>query len=451
MQAATVEAIKKAQQMFGVYHEQKQDTSGRFDVAAYLGHYGVAYKIKGNGGATIYQLDCCLFDSAHVRDAAVIQQADGQLGYKCFHDSCQGKGWREARQVISGTDNLNDFMPGKQAPRTDKTEDKPALTIVTMGEIHRMKKEFPKPLIEGLLEPGDSLLITGQGGLGKSLVTLSLALSVAAGKRLFDQFAIDEPHAVFLLQSENSLKATKQRLSALVRGHSGRADFPDYEAALDRIFTAMIKDDCRIAGNVLDPTFAGILTESLQATKADLLILDPLISYHRQQENDNTGMREALDELTRIVGPDTAIVVTHHHGKGEHTGAHQARGATAILDWSRGVITLNRQRHETKNLIKCTHTKAGNFEKAQTFLLEVEGASVVAVEPDIVCPPSKVVEILTDLGGMAESKNQFVKSITETCEVSRRTALEAINKAEDFGFVKVEHSGSAYVYRCVSQ
>ena len=101
-----------------------------------------------------------------------IQQVDGRLGYKCFHDSCQSKGWREARQVISGTDNLKDFMLGEQAPRTDKAGDKPELTIVTMGEIHRMKKEFPEPLIDGLLERGDSLLISGQGGLGKSLLAI---------------------------------------------------------------------------------------------------------------------------------------------------------------------------------------------------------------------------------------------------------------------------------------
>ena len=441
MEAATWESIEKAEAMFGVHHQpDPNSTTGSVDVAAYLDHYGIPYHIKGNGTGTIYQLNHCVFDESHVNDAGILQKANGQLAYKCFHDSCIGKGWKDARQVISGADSLAGFMPGWTADSKAATEKEPQpdITIVTLGEIHRMKREFPAPLIDGLLEPGDSLLISGQGGLGKSLVTLSLSLSVAAGKRLFDNFAIKEPHAVLLLQSENSLKATKDRLTALLFGHRDRADYEDYKSAMDRIFTGMIEDDCRIAGDILKPDFADILRESLEATKADLLVLDPLISYHRQQENDNTGMREALDELTRIVGPKTAIVVTHHHGKGDHTGANQARGATAILDWARGIITLNRQAHESRNLIKCEHTKAGNFKKARKFLLEVDGAAVVPVEDDIACPPSKVVEILADLGGTADSKNQFVKNICEACEVSRRTALEAIDKAADFGFVKVE-------------
>jgi len=63
---------------------------------------------------------------------------------------------------------------GKEYSDTPGEEGKPPndITIVTLGEIHRMKREFPPPLIDGLLERGDSLLISGQGGLGKSLVTL---------------------------------------------------------------------------------------------------------------------------------------------------------------------------------------------------------------------------------------------------------------------------------------
>ena len=395
-------------------------------------------------------MDHCVFDSSHTKDAAVMQQADGRLAYHCFHDSCQGQGWKQARQTISGIDNLKKFMPGQQAAQVS-TDRPPAeqIEIVTMGEIYRMKREFPPPVIDGLLERGDNLLISGQGGLGKSHITLAVALSVAAGKPLFDRFEVSEPHPVLLFQSENSLKATKTRLLALVKTHQGRADYKDYEAALDRIFTSMIEDDCRISGNVLDPTFAEILIESLQATKAILLILDPLISFHRQQENDNVGMREALDELTRFVGPDVSIIVSHHHGKGDHVGANQARGATAILDWARGIVTLNKQKHETKNLIRCQHTKAGNFKNAKDFLLEVTGPCVESVESDILCPPSKVVRILTDLGGKASSKNEFVKAITEACEVARRTAQEAITEAEKLGFIRVRKNGKSYEYSTV--
>ncbi len=450
MEAATWEAIEKAEKMFGGKQEAKQETLGIFDVAAYLNYYGIAFNVKNNGSRTIYQLEQCLFDSSHGKDGAVMQSPEGQLGYKCFHDGCQGKGWSQARAKISGNDNLKQFMPGGKQERKD-LEEELNLVIVTAGEVDKMIKKFEDPLIDGLLEIGDSLLVSGEGGLGKSLVTLSVGLSVASGKRVFDKFEVTKPQPVLLIQSENSLKATKMRLNALLESLKGRVDFRDYKAGMDNIFMVMSNDDIRVSGDVLNPKFAKVVRDSIEATKAEFLILDPLISYHRQQENDNTGMREALDELTRIVGPKVSVMVSHHHGKGDHTGANQSRGATAITDWARGIITLNRQRHESKNLIKCKHTKAGNFEKAQDFLLEVDGPAVVPVEPDIICPPSRVVEILTEMGGIAESKNSLVKSLCEAADVSRRTALDAINKADDFGFVKVEQRGSAYVYTCLCQ
>jgi len=448
MNSATLEAINKAGKMFAQSSGiQAVNKSGHVDVAAYLDHYGLDYKVKYSGNRTFYALKCCPFDSSHVNgDAAISQSTDGMLGFKCFHNSCQGKGWKEVREAISGSDSLKEFMVGMPEVQKADNEPQPEVTIVTLGEINSMERVFPPPLIDGLLERGDSLLISGQGGLGKSLLTLSAGLSVAAGKRVFDQFNVDEPHGVLLLQSENSLKATKNRLEALVCVHKNKPDYSHYQAALDRIFTTMIGDDCRLAGDVLNADFAQILKAGLKATEADLLILDPLISYHSQGENDNSGMRQVLDQLTKIVGPDTATIVTHHHGKGEHTGAHQARGATAILDWARGIITLNKQKHESKNLIRCEHTKAGNFQRAPAWILEVQGPSVVAVEPDILCPPSKVVEVLRELGGTAGSKNQFAKAIMDSYGVSRRTALEAINKAQGFGSVSSKSDGSAYVY-----
>ena len=124
-----------------------------------------------------------------------------------------------------GTDENNN--------KQDDSTDTDNISIVTLGEIHRMRKEFPEPLIEGLLERGDNLLISGQGGLGKSLVTLSVAISVAAGKKAFHQFRVDKPHHVLLLQSENSIKATRNRLEALMFAHKNRVDFPEYKVALD--------------------------------------------------------------------------------------------------------------------------------------------------------------------------------------------------------------------------
>lgn len=219
--------------------------------------------------------------------------------------------------------------------------------------------------------------------------------------------------------------------------------------ALDRIFTTMIDKDCRISGDLLNIQFQDDLKAAIQATEAGLLILDPLISYHTQEENDNAGMRKSLDALTAITGEHTSVVITHHHGKGQHEGQNMARGATAILDWARGILTLTRQPHENKQLIKVDHTKAGNFQSSPSFLLEVAGPCVIPVEPEVLAPPSKIVEVIRNLGGLVDTQNEFVKCIMETCSVSRKTAQDAICRTEEMGLIRELKRGRKRSYETV--
>ena len=51
------------------------------------------------GGVTKYILQCCPFNADHKnKDAAVFELADGSYGFKCFHNSCSDKHWREFRE-----------------------------------------------------------------------------------------------------------------------------------------------------------------------------------------------------------------------------------------------------------------------------------------------------------------------------------------------------------------
>ena len=91
----------------------KKKSSGRVNIPKYLDHYGISYKIKQNGIGMLHCLEHCLFDSAHVNnEASIIQQTTGMLLYQCFHNSCKGRTWKDARSIISGDDSLVQFMEG---------------------------------------------------------------------------------------------------------------------------------------------------------------------------------------------------------------------------------------------------------------------------------------------------------------------------------------------------
>jgi hypothetical protein len=71
------------------------------DLAAWMAAHGVTVRrTKDWNGAVLHELDTCPFNPEH-RDgeARIIQFPSGALDFGCFHDSCQGKKWRELRAL----------------------------------------------------------------------------------------------------------------------------------------------------------------------------------------------------------------------------------------------------------------------------------------------------------------------------------------------------------------
>ncbi|MFZ0931364.1 MAG: hypothetical protein WAN11_22360 [Syntrophobacteraceae bacterium] len=95
-------------------------SSGNFRLAEYLDKYNIPVKeVKEHQGATLNVLHTCLFDGNHTGgEAAIGQAADGKLFYHCFHNSCKDKTWHDAREKISGSDPLGEFIEGYQARRS---------------------------------------------------------------------------------------------------------------------------------------------------------------------------------------------------------------------------------------------------------------------------------------------------------------------------------------------
>ena len=110
--AYIVYAPPKIQQTSKVYLQKIADTlpkeekpqsynhyrPAQFDIRQWLGRYGVYYKEKQAGDYTKLILDRCPFNETHkAPDSMVTIGANGAIGFKCLHNSCQGKTWRDLR------------------------------------------------------------------------------------------------------------------------------------------------------------------------------------------------------------------------------------------------------------------------------------------------------------------------------------------------------------------
>ncbi len=140
-QAADPAAIARLGDLFGEQESPKKQESrashGLLRVGAYLEHHGVPYRIKESGTKTFFCLDHCLFDESHTgNDAAITQDANGALGYKCFHDSCSGYHWKQAREKISGDASLKPWMEGNggKSEDSENIKETQATTLVKMAQ-----------------------------------------------------------------------------------------------------------------------------------------------------------------------------------------------------------------------------------------------------------------------------------------------------------------------------
>jgi hypothetical protein len=101
------EKIKALRQSSTQSEQSHKSVHKVFNVGEYLRSYGIPFTVKQKDGVTYYELVECIFavdhtSDDHPGDAAISQDAEGRLGYHCFHDHCSDKTWRDVRRAISG-------------------------------------------------------------------------------------------------------------------------------------------------------------------------------------------------------------------------------------------------------------------------------------------------------------------------------------------------------------
>ncbi len=74
----------------------------QFDLEQFLNRHGISYRapVPHEGGRK-FVLEACPFNPDHkAPDSAVFENAAGRLGFKCFHDHCQGYDWQKFRDLF---------------------------------------------------------------------------------------------------------------------------------------------------------------------------------------------------------------------------------------------------------------------------------------------------------------------------------------------------------------
>ena len=77
--------------------------SDGFNLEDFLTRHGLAYTADRHDGSERFKLAACPFNAEHGNgEAAIFRKASGALGFKCQHDSCSAKAWRDVRDLLDG-------------------------------------------------------------------------------------------------------------------------------------------------------------------------------------------------------------------------------------------------------------------------------------------------------------------------------------------------------------
>ncbi len=182
------------------------------------------------------------------------------------------------------------------------------------------------------------------GGIGKSSLIIAEALAMVTGKDLLGEWA-GKPKRVWLWNLEDPREEMERRIQAACLYHNISMDDLGDGLFLDtgRERELCIAETLRGHTKIAEPCFEQIVSE-IKTREIDVLIIDPFVSSHRVEENDNNAIDLVVKAWGKIAdATGCAIELVHHTRKqnGNEVNAESARGAGSLIAGVRDARTLN--------------------------------------------------------------------------------------------------------------
>lgn len=290
---------------------------GSLDVKKYLNHHGIKYQIKPDGQRTIYTLEQCLFANHHTTptakgDSSIIQGADGKLGYYCFHNHCEFRTWKDAREAISGNDSISEFCHGYKAPGDKKERTIISLKQAVLDADQIRVMDFPekRKILSPWLSEQTLVLTPGWRGVGKTWFALGICDAITHGVN-FGPWSTITPVPCLYLDGEMAIQDIKERIEFLANFATEKRKEP-----------LLVYSD--FYGNSLGIPKANLLNHKWRASIKEisldwgikLLVLDNLSSLCPGIEENSKMEWDPINQwLLDLRFNGVSVIVLHHTNK----------------------------------------------------------------------------------------------------------------------------------------
>lgn len=311
------------------------------------------------------------------------------------------------------------------------------LTLRTPDEILAMTfDDSDRILGDRILASGQSLVIGGQGGIGKSRLLLQMAVACRAGLPFIGFETRGQELKWLILQAENSNRRLNDDLAKL-RLWIGPNHWPQVNAGL--IIHTLEKD---LDGflSVSSPKAQLAIKDAVESSQPDVIVFDSLYNFGAGNLNSDEDMAETLLTLARLAkagNPRRAIVILHHAGTGK-AGAARAvgfdrssfgRNSKVLHSWTRGQINIAPGSPDEDAVFVVTCGKCSNGKEFPMF--------AIRLHPDtMIYAPDETFDLSqwqSEVTGKKDAPLMNVDKVAELCTGSLTKAELAAKIRADSG------------------
>jgi len=317
--------------------------------------------------------------------------------------------------------------------------------IYKVSDLMGMSFKPKEPLIDGIMNIGETVIVCGTPKAGKSIFLQSLAYALSSGEDKFlGSLHITKPCKVCYVQLEGELADTHDRFRRIGQGVKHNLD------NLALFFSEPMKLD--------DLTYTLDVMAKIEAVMMpDVLIIDPLyMAFSGGSLSDDEVIRKVLANLrvlkmhfkcTLIVAHHTHKLKRNDQGKEVAEGDEAMFGSQFLKAWPDHVLMLNYDTRNGTRTLTCMTQRSGTVEKE--IKLKLNEPSPLFFEEfeefpsGIVMDMTKrrIKELMTSYSYPLKAKEIYGK-----LSIPRTTFHRAVNDMKKEGIVYTSGSGQKILY-----
>lgn len=335
----------------------------RLDVQRYLRHYRVDFQEKDTQDGVAYRVTCPFNDQHGSNgESAVLQRVDGQVAYRCMHNSCSGRRWSDFRDAVGlplpehydggpqrangrqtragHGDDQQSQATGETSPDDTVEAEKPRFTNIvdSVGLLAMdLRSSF---LVKKILVAGQPCVVGGRSKTLKTSIVADMVVSLGTGTPFLGEFETQRQRALFM-SSESGASAIRETAVRIAKAK--RVQLTDAAVFWGFSVPQLSRHDHLQA-------LADLITEK----SIDVVVIDPLYLALLSPELANSAgnifaMGAALGPLSEIGQQTNATIIVLHHFRKTGAVDHEEPAGleelaqAGVAEWARQWVLLQRR------------------------------------------------------------------------------------------------------------